>query len=89
MLTLPTQLTIETASSFCEVLLRDLTIHENATVSLNAETLENITTPGIQVLLSLQKSLQAKNSRLHIIGTTPPVQSIFKDLGLQSLLTNP
>ncbi|MFN9323312.1 MAG: STAS domain-containing protein [Holosporales bacterium] len=86
MLALPAHLTIETAQAFTETILRDAPMDENTAVNLDAAALETITTPGLQVLLSLQQSLHTKNSRLHIIGATPSVQAAFSDCGLQSLL---
>lgn len=83
---LPNDLSIETVDGLCAE-FKTLLLSDNPTVLLNAAQVENITTPGVQLLVSLQKSLIAQERRLTIMNPSDTFTSSCKALDLYTLLT--
>lgn len=80
---LPEIIDIHNVSLLHEMLVK--TPVENPLV-IHAESVTRITTPGIQVLISLGRSLEQKNQSFSLGSVSPAVREAFADLGLSSLL---
>lgn len=83
---LPNDLSIETVDGL-HAEFKTLLSSENPNVLLNAAQVENITTPGVQLLVSLQKSLIAQERSLTIMNPSDTFISSCKALDLYTLLT--
>jgi anti-anti-sigma regulatory factor len=81
---LPTVMTIETA----EDLLATLKERATGALTLDASATETLTTPGVQLLISLAKKLEAAGGKLLITGEKPAFAQVFEQLGLASHLTS-
>lgn len=77
---LPTELTIHTAEQVAAE-WKTLPIQPGQLV-LDASRLENITTPGVQLLLSLEASLQAAGGSLRVVHPRSEHAHLFDILGL-------
>lgn len=64
---LPAILTIQTVSDVANA-LRQADFKEDTTFVVDASLVEVITTPGIQLLLSLSSALQRKNGQLKVVN---------------------
>lgn len=84
---LPTSLTIDVIESFSQNLLEKLTPKTRKAV-LDAEQLENITTPGIQMLFSLHLALEAQGATLSLENTAPHIGDAFAKIGLEPFFTS-
>lgn len=78
---LPQSLTIETVESFADQLRQQLDI-DVTEVSVDASGVELITTPGVQLLVALGKSLEARNGKLRLINAGSSFFSVFSMLGM-------
>lgn len=83
--TLPSSMTVETVEAQAAE-LKQLPIKEKARLVIDASQLEAITTPGIQLLLSLEKSLVTFSGELVIKNSKPNIHHTFATLGLEHLL---
>jgi anti-anti-sigma factor len=83
---LPEEMTIETAEALAAE-LKQLSLAEKTSLVLDASQVENITTPGLQLIIALEKSLTAQGSALVIKGKRDSFADAFKDAGLESLLS--
>lgn len=77
---LPVALTIDTV----EALAADFSAYcaDGPCVTLDATQVEVLTTPGVQLILSFSKSLEAQGISLRIIHAKPAVTQVFERLGL-------
>lgn len=82
---LPPVMTIETAETLAAE-LKQLPLPEKTRLTLDASQVENITTPGLQLIVSLDKTLAAQGGALLINGQTEQLVHAFRDSGLESLL---
>ncbi len=69
--------------------LRELlatTLSETGTIVINAENVERIGTPAVQVILAAGKELSNENRSIVISKSSETFQSAFADLGLEDQL---
>jgi anti-anti-sigma regulatory factor len=85
-ISLPSSLTIETVESFAEE-LKSFHWEEKPHLTLDASTNESINTTGLQLILSLHKTVQAQGGTLAICGGSESMAHAFKDLGLEGIFT--
>ncbi len=83
---LPPVMTIEAAESLAAE-LKQLPLTENTTLHLDASRVEHITTPCLQLIVSLGKTLAIQGGSLTIQGQKDSFTRAFRDTGLESLLT--
>ena len=84
--TLPATISIDNI----EVLTKDLlalNIENGATLILDASQVEVITTPAVQLLVALDKTLTNKCGKLEISQPKDVLMTVFKSLGLENHLT--
>ena len=84
--TLPASITIDNIEQLTKDLLA-LNIENGAGLSLNASQTEVITTPGVQLLIALDKALTNKCGSLTLIQPKDVLIGVFKSLGLENYLT--
>lgn len=82
---LPSIITIETAEILAAE-LKQLPLSTKTDLVLDASCVESITTPGIQIIASLDKTLSAQGGTLTINGARNSFIRALKDVGLESLL---
>ena len=82
---LPPVMTIEMAEALAAELMR-LPIAENTSLTLDATRVESITTPGLQLIVSLEKALAVQGGTLTICGARDAFIHACKNAGLESLL---
>jgi anti-anti-sigma regulatory factor len=82
---LPAIMTIETAETLA-IEFKQLIFERDASLTLDASHVENITTPGMQLIASLKKSITAQGGTLIINGTRTPFVHALTDAGLKNLL---
>lgn len=88
-LTLPRQLTIETAKAFAAEAHEKLDSMHSAKIyrlTLDAAATEVITTPGVQLVIALSRALEALNGSLQISRLRPSFKETFSELGLAGRL---
>lgn len=85
--TLPAQLTAETADVVTEA-LRGLSIASHHPFLFNASQVENLTSSGAQVLVSLHKSVTAVEGEFRITGYQPLFSQALADMGLSWLVNS-
>jgi anti-anti-sigma regulatory factor len=83
---LPPMMTIETAEAVAAV-FKELPIAEEMILTLDASHVERLTTPGIQIILSLEKTLAEHGGTLVVNGRQESFVHVFQDMGLQRLLS--
>lgn len=85
MLALPQALTIATAEGFRQQLRSALA--QNRPVTLDAAAVENITTPCIQLLLSLANGMNKEGgTSIRLANASAAVREAFTTLGLKETL---
>ncbi|MDR3423583.1 MAG: STAS domain-containing protein [Alphaproteobacteria bacterium] len=84
-LALPPVMTIETAEALAGI-FRELPILEKTILTLDASQVESLTTPGAQIILSLEKALAARGGSLAVVGGREAFTRALADMGLQRLL---
>lgn len=84
-LVLPSLMTIESSQDLAAT-FKQLSLGEKSSLTLDASQVENITTPGLQLIASLQKTLVAQGGELVIKGARETFIHAFKDSGLESLI---
>lgn len=82
---LPSALTIETVEALLAS-LRDVPLGAEG-IALEAGKVESITTPGVQVIVSLSKSLEQMGGKLKIEQPSAALTQAFQTLGLGEQLT--
>ncbi len=82
-LPLPSMLTMENIEEFF-LEARKINISEGVHVEINAAELDSITTPGLQVLLSLARSVAQANGQFQIISAPPALKDACRVMGLDS-----
>lgn len=82
---LPSVMTIETVEVLAAE-LKQLPLSEKTDLVLDASHVESITTPGAQLIASLDKTLSAQGGTLTINGARNSFTRALKDVGLESLL---
>ncbi len=80
--TLPSSVTIENVQEIADR-LKALTAGSGKTLTLDASAVEFITTPGIQLLLSTQKNLQAAGGALAVANPSGVFKQAVAMLGLE------
>lgn len=80
-LALPSSMTIETVAQVSATVSQFQFSQENPLV-LDAGQLEVVTTPGVQFLVALSKTLESAGTHLQLIHCRPSVGDVFADLGL-------
>ena len=55
-------------------------------LTLDASETEVMSTPGIQLLLALHKTLEARSMKLALIGLRPALAQSFEQLGMKHML---
>lgn len=84
-LTLPALMTIETVEQLAAE-FKQWPLVEKSSVTLDAGQVENITTPGLQLIVSLEKTLTSQGGVMAIIRKKDSFVRAFKDAGLESVL---
>lgn len=67
--------------------LKQLVSQNKKNLLLDVSKVENITTPGLQLILSLEKTLSAAGNFLSISGESISLSGALKDSGLENLLS--
>jgi anti-anti-sigma regulatory factor len=83
---LPPVMTIETADAVAAE-LKQLVITDKTHLTLDVSKVEQITTPGLQLMVSLEKSLTQHGGVLTIVGSQPLFTRTLHDIGCEHLLT--
>lgn len=83
--TLPPHMTIDTAEALAAE-LKQLPLMEKSDLTLDASQVEAITMPGMQLIVSLEKTLEAQNGTLTINGKRDAFTHAFRDAGLESVV---
>lgn len=83
---LPALVSIDTVKSLFEALKPAAEAFEGETFLLDATDTETITTPGIQLLLALEQSMESRNKHLGITNIPPPMCEAFELNGCQTQL---
>ena len=87
-LLLPPAMTIETIESVAAE-YKQFPLHEKLQLRVDASQLETISTPGIQLLLSLEKSVSMAGGHMVIENCAASVRPSFATLGVLHLLAAP
>ena len=82
---LPAVMSIDTAESLAGE-FKQLPLAEKTLLTLNAAGVEYITAPGLQLLVSLEKTLAGLGGALDIHGANEAFTGACRDTGLESLL---
>ena len=82
---LPPVITIETVEALASE-LKQLPLSEKNSLTLDASNVENITTPGLQLIISLEKTFAARGGTLIINGQKDFFLRALSEVGLDSLL---
>ncbi len=85
---LPPSVTIENAEALAGE-LKQLAQSEKSAFVLDVSKVENVTTPGLQLIVSLSKTLAAQGGLLEIRGEKEGMIQALRDTGLDSLLRKP
>ena len=85
-LVLPETVTIENVEDLCAE-ARQINVLPEATLIIDASHTEILTTPGIQLLIAIAKSVQNAGGKLVISNPREPFKQSFAALGLGSRLT--
>lgn len=82
---LPAVLTIE-AVEILAAEFKQLVLENDTHLQLDASAVERVTTPGIQLIVSLEKTVTDAGGILDIIGGKEEFNNAFADVGLASLI---
>lgn len=82
--TLPSHLTIETAEPLTAALKEVATSATGLT--LDASGVEVMTSPGLQLMISLSKTMRASARPFRIVGLKEPLQRLLTQAGLDSFI---
>lgn len=84
--TLPSTISIDNIESLTRDILA-LNIENGDRLTLNASLVEVITSPGVQLLIALDKTLTNKCGKLIVSQPKDAMMATFKSLGLENYLT--
>jgi anti-anti-sigma regulatory factor len=84
MVTLPRVLDIPAGTELRDVILDS--VKPGIGLTLQSDAVEQVTTPGIQVLLAVAAHLEAQEAKLTVVKPTDALIDGFSDLGLFSQL---
>lgn len=79
---LPAQLTIEHSEALHE-LCKQWSMQPALEIIIDASAVENVTTPGLQLLFALRQSLSTHNKTHELRGIPEVMQRACRDLGLE------
>ena len=82
---LPVEMTIETVEAVVAD-LKPLLCGEEAGLTLDASQVEVITTPGLQLIVALEKTIAARGGKLVVNGKQDGFTRAFAEAGLDGLL---
>ena len=83
-ITLPRVLDIPAAVDLREAVLE--TVEPNMTVAIQSDAVEQVTTPGLQVLMAAAAFVERKKARFTVVKPSDAMIDGFSDLGLFSRL---
>lgn len=83
--TLPSIMTIETVEQLAAE-FKQWQFTEDFTLTLDASKVENITTPCIQLILSLEKAIAAQGGSFTINNRKGVFTYAFTDMGLENII---
>ena len=83
-ITLPRVLDIPAAAELREAVL-DLVV-SGMTVTLKSDAVEQVTTPGVQVMMAVAAHIEFQKAKLTVASPSEPLIDGFSDLGLFSKL---
>jgi hypothetical protein len=83
---LPVAVTADTIVGVCAE-VETLPLHEISVLSVNMGKVEVITTPGLQLLVSLEKTLGPRQGRLEVTDVGSNVRDVCRLCGLDEHLT--
>lgn len=84
-LKLPNEMTIDVAEDIGTE-FKNQFLERSGNVVLDASEVVNITTPGIQLIVSLEKFLTSKGYTLNVTGASEGCICAIRDLGLEHLI---
>ncbi len=79
---LPSALTIDTVEAVTAELVDKVRGEAGQVLVIDASALESITTPGVQLLISVHKTLSDAGGHLKITGSDELLRAVFKQIGL-------
>lgn len=82
---MPVSITIADIEEVCE-LFRKIPLPKEDDLILDFSKIETITTPGIQLIIALQKKMESVGKSIKIINEDSGVTLAFEDIGLGYLL---
>jgi len=82
---LPSILTIEGVDGFAQA-IKGSFLSQESDMQIDASAVENITTPAIQLIVAIKKSLLANNHNLIIVNSSDEFKAATGRLGLADLL---
>lgn len=83
--TLPATITIESIEALAAE-FKQWPFAEKTHLTLDASQVENITTPGLQLIVALEKTLSSQGGVLTVASMKESFINAFKDAGLASVL---
>lgn len=84
-ITLPATLTIDTVETVTAELADKVKGEAGQVLVLDASALESITTPGVQLLISVHKTLSDAGGQLKVTGGDELLQAVCSQIGLGPL----
>lgn len=82
---LPAEMGIDAVEALAET-FRTLKIEDKSVLSVDAAQVIHITSPGIQLLVALEKTVAARGGHVVIENRNPHLEQVFRDLALESVL---
>ena len=82
---LPPKLSAETVEEVCAE-MRESQLARFRTVTLDFSAVDIFTSPGMQLVIALEKSLLEAGGKLAISGVKPSVSAVMRDLGFERFL---
>lgn len=80
--TMPSSLTMENVNNFYELFSG---LDKKNNITLDCSSLYNITTPGMQLLFSLSKTLSESGSNLDFLFLGKSIQDSFECIGMKEI----
>lgn len=84
----PASLSIESIEQVAQE-MREKQLDKQALVLADFDQVENLLTPAVQLLVSLEKALAEHGGKLMVINIKPGVQKILSDMGFDRFLMQP
>lgn len=79
---LPTELTIGNVASLREEMLAAIAEPANGALAVDATQVQDVDSAGVQLLISLRRSLAARQRSLELVGVPPALQAALATLGV-------